>query len=221
MRVERSKSGMTTFLNSRLLGSIGRRRFLATAGAGAAGGGALAAVGSLYRDLAVPAVEASNHRSAPLIRQDPVADCTDVYAFVSPDKPSTVTLVANWIPLEQPAGAPYYYNFGDDVLYEIKVDNNGDALPEITYQFTFKSTITNPNTFLYNTGPITSLTDPNWSLRQTMNVTMIDKQGNPTTLGTNLPTPPNNIGPKSTPDYGALAAAAVQALPGGQTVFAG
>ncbi|HEV7214033.1 MAG TPA: DUF4331 domain-containing protein [Chloroflexota bacterium] len=198
-----------------------RRQFLSLLGAGAAGAGALATGVALFPDLAIPGAEASNHRSAPLIRADPVADCTDVYAFVSPDKPDTVTLIANWIPLEQPAGAPYFYNFGDDVLYEIKIDNNGDALPEITYQFTFKSTITNPNTFLYNTGPITSLTDPNWNLRQRMSVAMVDRTGKSTPLGTDLPTPPNNIGPKSTPDYGALAAAAVTALPSGQSVFAG
>ncbi len=198
-----------------------RRKFLAALTAGAAGAGAIASGIALFPELAVPAASASNHRSAPLIRADPVADCTDVYAFVSPDKPDTVTLVANFIPLEQPAGAPYFYNFGDDVLYEIKVDNNGDALPEITYQFTFKSAVTNPNTFLYNTGPIASLTDPNWNLRQTMNVAMVDGNGKSTTLGTNLPLPPNNIGPKSTPNYAALAAAAVSPLSSGATVFAG
>ena len=198
-----------------------RRRFLALLGAGTAGTAALAAGLALLPEVAIPAAQASNHRSAPLIRADPVADCTDVYAFGSPDKPDAVTLIANWIPLEQPAGAPYYYNFGDDVLYEIKVDNNGDAKPEVTYQFTFKTAITNPNTFLYNTGPITSLTDPNWNLRQSMNVAMVDAGGKSTTLGSDLPTPPNNIGPKSTPNYAALAAAAVSPLAGGQTVFAG
>src|SRR5690242_19884501 len=72
-------------------------------------------------------VEASSHREAPLISQDPVADATDVYAFVSPDKPDTVTLITNWIPLESPASGPNWYRFGDDVLYEIHIDNVGDA----------------------------------------------------------------------------------------------
>src|SRR5215467_7517005 len=102
----------------------------------------------------------SSHREAPEISKDPVADNTDVYAFVSPDKPDTVTLIANYIPLEGPAGGPNFFEFGDDVLYEINIDNDGDALAEITYQFRFQTTLRNPNTFLYNTGPIGSLDDP-------------------------------------------------------------
>jgi hypothetical protein len=70
---------------------------------------------------------ASSHREAPLISADPLADNTDVYAFVSPDATDTVTLVANWIPLEAPNGGPNFYKFGDDVLYRINVDNDGDA----------------------------------------------------------------------------------------------
>ena len=73
----------------------------------------------------------SSHREAPEISKDPVADNTDVYAFVSPDRPDTVTLITNYIPLEEPAGGPNFYEFGDDVLYEIHIDNNGDAVPEI------------------------------------------------------------------------------------------
>src|SRR5712692_6659586 len=99
----------------------------------------------------------SSHREAPEISKDPVADSTDVYAFVSPDNSDTVTLIANYVPLEEPAGGPNFYEFGDDVLYEIHIDNDGDALAEITYQFTFSTQVRNPNTFLYNTGPITSL----------------------------------------------------------------
>ena len=70
---------------------------------------------------------ASSHREAPLIADDPAADNTDVYAFVSPDKPDTVTIIANYIPFEDPAGGPNYYRFDPTVLYEINVDNNGDA----------------------------------------------------------------------------------------------
>ena len=99
----------------------------------------------------------SSHREAPEISKDPVADSTDVYAFVSPDRPGTVTLIANYIPLEGPAGGPNFYAFGDDVLYEIHVDNNGDAEPDVTYQFRFTTELADPDTFLYNTGPITSL----------------------------------------------------------------
>ena len=85
--------------------------------------------------------KASSHREAPLISEDPVADNTDVYAFVSPDRPDSVTLVANYIPLEEPAGGPNFAKFGDDVLYELHVDNDGDAQEDLTYQFRFKTQI--------------------------------------------------------------------------------
>jgi len=102
----------------------------------------------------------SSHREAPGIAKDPVADNTDLYAFVSPDKPGTVTLLANYLPLEYPPGGPNFFEFGDDVLYEIHIDNDADAQPEITYQFRFQTTIANPDTFLYNTGQITALDSP-------------------------------------------------------------
>src|SRR6516165_3456197 len=109
----------------------------------------------------------SSHREAPEISKDPVADNADVYAFVSPDRPGTVTIISNFIPLQGPAGGPNFYEFGDDVLYHIYIDNDGDGIPEIEYQFEFQSTRQNDNTFLYNPGPIGSLTDPNWNARQT------------------------------------------------------
>ncbi len=114
----------------------------------------------------------SSHREAPEIAKDPVADSTDVYAFVSPDKPGTVTLIANYIPLQGPAGGPNFYEFGDDVLYEIHVDNNGDGRADVSFQFRFRTTVRNPETFLYNTGPIKSLDSPNWNRRQTYDVTV-------------------------------------------------
>ncbi len=166
----------------------------------------------------------SSHREAPAISQDPAADNCDVYAFVSPDKPDTVTLVATFVPLQEPAGAPNFHNFGDDVLYEISIDNDGDGTEEITYQFQFTTHITNPNTFLYNTGPIGSLDDKNWNLRQTYTVTRVDgdrRTGEATVLASNLPCPPCNVGPRSTPNYAALANAAIQTLPSGEVIFAG
>src|SRR6516162_8584408 len=108
----------------------------------------------------------SSHREAPEISKDPVADNADVYAFVSPDNPTTVTIISNFVPLQGPAGGPNFYEFGDDVLYSIYIDNDGDALPEIEYQFQFSSTLRNNDTFLYNTGSIGSLSDPNWNARQ-------------------------------------------------------
>src|SRR5881394_3832703 len=116
---------------------------------------------------------ASSHAEAPLISQDSRADNTDLYAFVSPDNTNTVTMIANYIPLEGPASGPNFYSFDDTVLYEIQVDNTGDGVPDLGYQFRFTTTTRNPDTFLYNTGPITSLGDPNWNRPQTYDVTLV------------------------------------------------
>ena len=174
----------------------------------------------------------SSHREAPEISKDPVADNTDVYAFVSPDRPGAVTLISNFVPLQDPPGGPNFFEFGDDVLYSIYIDNDGDALPEITYQFRFTTTLRNPNTFLYNTGPISSLDDEHWNKRQHYTVSVVRAKGNGKTqshaddgkgkvLGSGLPCPPCNVGPRSTPNYSALAQSAVHSLPSGETVFAG
>ena len=164
----------------------------------------------------------SSHREAPAISKDPVADNTDTYAFVSPDSAAagTVTIITNYIPVEAPAGGPNFYEFGDDVLYEIKVDNNGDALPDVTFQFRFHTTLRNDDTFLYNTGPITTLDSTNWNRRQFYSVTMVTSQGSQV-LASGLKCPPCNIGPRSTPDYASLGMAAVHNLGGGVRVFAG
>ena len=164
----------------------------------------------------------SSHREAPEISKDPVADNTDVYAFVSPDRPDTVTLIANFIPLQLPYGGPNFHEFGDDVLYEIHVSNRGDAYADISYQFRFETRIRNRNTFLYNTGPITSIDSPNWNRPQFYSVTRVDRNGPDRTLGRGLRVPPVNVGVRSTANYAAtFTAAAVQDLPGGRRVFAG
>ncbi|HBY94064.1 MAG TPA: hypothetical protein DEP84_08900 [Chloroflexi bacterium] len=175
-----------------------------------------------------PQTSASSHREAPMIADDPTADVTDVYAFVSPDSPDTVTIIANWIPFEDPAGGPNFYKFSANALYEIQIDNDGDARADITYSFRFRNHIRNPNTFLYNTGPITSLSDPDYNQFQTYEIGRHRRQtgGGPVrvrfeTLATNLIVPPVNIGPASTPDYEALASMAIYSLPGNRKVFVG
>jgi hypothetical protein len=171
----------------------------------------------------VPFASASSHREAPSISRDPSADNTDLYAFVSPDNPSTVTFVANYIPLEDPAGGPNFFSFGDDVLYSINIDNKGDGKDHIQYQFRFKTTTRNPNTFLYNTGPISSVDDPNWNLPQKYSVTRVE-DGRDRKIAEGLSTPPDNIGPRSTPNYQNLASQAVyplQGVHGTGKVFAG
>jgi Domain of unknown function (DUF4331) len=162
----------------------------------------------------------SSHREAPEIAKDPVADSTDVYAFVSPDRPDTVTLIANYVPLQEPGGGPNFYEFGDDVLYELNINNDGDPKANITFEFRFNTVITNKNTFLYNNGPITTLDDANWIRRQFYSVTRIDSRGR-RVLANKLPCPPCNIGVRSTPNYAELAKTAVHSLPGGIKVFAG
>ena len=166
----------------------------------------------------------SSHREAPEISKDPVADSTDLYAFVSPDEPDTVTIIANYVPLEGPDGGPNFYEFGNDVLYTISIDNDNDGDADIVFEFRFDTEVTIPGTFLYNTGPIQSLTDAHWNRRQTYSVTRVDTEhgySRRTVLGTDLACPPCNIGPLSTPDYGSLASSAVHNLANDVTVFAG
>lgn len=154
--------------------------------------------------------------------KDPVSDSTDLYAFVSPDRPDTVTLIANYIPLQLPAGGPNFYSFGVDVLYQILIDNDGDGLPDISYEFRFNNVMNNPNTFLYNVGPITSISDPTWNRQQFYSVTRVDvASGASTVLARDLPCPPCNIGPLSTPNYADLATEAIHGLSDGVRVFAG
>ena len=163
----------------------------------------------------------SSHREAPEISKDPVADSTDLYAFVSPDRPETVTLIANYIPLQGPDAGPNFFEFGDDVRYEIHVSNKGDARADITFQFDFHTEVLNKETFLYNTGQITSLSSPAFNRRQFYTVTKRTRGGKKQVLGTHLASPPCNIGPRSTPNYANLANAAIHDLGGGRKVFAG
>lgn len=165
--------------------------------------------------------EASSHREAPLISADPLADATDTYVFIAPDSPDKVTFVGNWIPLQEPAGGPNFYNFGDDVLYEFAVDNDGDARADIAYAFKFRTEVVDDSTFLYATGPVTSLDDPNFNIRQYYDVFRRGERGGYKKIASDIPVPPNNVGPSSTPNYDDLASAAVADLPGGGKVFAG
>jgi hypothetical protein len=162
----------------------------------------------------------SSHREAPEISKDPVADSTDVYAFVSPDRPDTVTLIANYVPLEDPAGGPNFFEFGDDVLYRINIDNDNDGKPELIYEFAFTTRNQDPGSFLYNTGPIDRLDSPNFNRRQTYDVTEM-RNGRSRRLARRLLAPPCNVGLRSTPHYAALADAATYDIGDGITVFAG
>ncbi len=148
---------------------------------------------------------ASSHREAPLISEDPSADNTDLYAFRSPDRPDTFTIISNWIPAEDPAAGPIYYTFSPSARYLINIDRNSDGKADIVYRFEFKRNV--GQFFLGDTV-------------QPYTVTKI-VNGKATVVGQGLKTPPNNIGPRSTPNYRQLAAAGVGTLSDGVKVFAG
>lgn len=162
----------------------------------------------------------SSHREAPEISKDPVADNTDVYAFVSPDKPDTVTLIANFIPFQNPYGGPNFYEFGDDVLYQIHISNSGTGRADISYQFRFNAVIRNKKSFLYNTGPITSIKDKSWNRPQYYSVTRVEN-GRARVLARNLGAPPVNVGVRSTPNYARLGRQAIYTFGTNRKVFAG
>jgi hypothetical protein len=167
-------------------------------------GVALAAAVLVLRGPAPEAGKASSHREAPLIAEDPSADTTDLYAFRSLDAPEALTVIANWIPAEDPAAGPNWYRFSERARYLIKIDRNGDAKPDVTYRFRF--TNREDSLFLGNTV-------------QDYTVTRV-MRGDEEVVARGV-TPPNNIGPRSTPNYSQLAQNAVTPLRGGGKVFAG
>jgi hypothetical protein len=168
-------------------------------------------MGSLLALSTLVSADASSHREAPLISKDPVADNTDVYAFVDSDNPDFVNLIANFQGFQEPGGGPNYFEFGDDVLYEIKIDNDGDAKEDISYEFRFTTNTVDPNTFLYATGAINDVNDDTWNRPQEYTVTKVEN-GRRSQVARNLRTAPSNVGPRSTPDYESLAETAVHDL---------
>ena len=173
---------------------------------------ALGAVGLLTAAAVVGAATlgpgngtASSHREAPLIAEDPSADLTDVYAFRSPDKPNTVTILANVIPGEDPAAGPNWYTFSPSARYELKIDTDGDVSPNVIYRFSFQQ----------KTGPL-FLGDT----AQPFTVTRL--AGGKSTVVARGTTPPNNIGPRSTPKYRSLVTKSILSFDGGRSkAFAG
>jgi len=176
---------------------------------------------ALLMTAAIPGlVRASSHSEAPGTAKDRLADDTDLYAFVAPDAADKVTIIGNWVPLLEPAGGPNFASFDDEAFYYINIDNVGDCQDHIRYEFKFTTTRQNGNTFLYNTGPVTSLDDPDLNVRQTYSITRIEN-GTETVLATGLPVAPNFVGPTSMPDYASLAQSAVRELSDGTKVFVG
>jgi hypothetical protein len=207
--------------------SNARTRALAvlTAAATIAGGAALLGPGTSL---------ASSHREAPYTSSDPTIDATDLYAFNSPDGSDTTTLIANYIPFEDPAGGPNFFPFATDARYNINIDNNGDGVADTTFRWTFTNQDTRgtadhgdtgKGTFLYNDGPVTSLDDANLLFKQSYKLEQITNPTSATptavTILDNVPVPPDNVGTASIPDYIPLSKAAVEAGKVGAGPFAG
>lgn len=162
---------------------------------------------------------ASSHSEAPGTNKDRLADDTDLYAWVAGDARDAVTFVGNWVPLIEPNSGPNFASFDDNASYYINIDNVGDSQKHIRFEFTFHTTRQNENTFLYNTGPVMSLTDPNLNVRQSWTLTRIE--GAQETVVGSGQVAPYFVGPTSMPNYSALAQSAIQSLPGGYKVFVG
>src|SRR5882757_4724515 len=175
--------------------------------------------------IAVPLSFGSSHREAPLTSTDPTADDTDLYAYTANDAPGALTVVANWIPFEDPAGGPNFYKFDDRAHYYVNVDNTGDGAPDVRYQFAFKTKVGNPNSFLYALPGVSSIADSKLNVKQTYTIRReVYKKGKETSskvIARGVPVAPNNVGPRTFPNYDAVANQAIRALPGGGKVFAG
>jgi hypothetical protein len=174
---------------------------------------------------------ASSHREAPITALDQKADITDWYAFVDPGHPDRVVLILNVDPFLEPGNGPNYFPFDPGILYEMKIDNDHDGVPDVTFQFRFTSEIRAPGVFTGFAGgiagipPITALDGPGsegLNLRQHYTVTMVTKSGTQDLTGGNtLYAIPANVGPRTMPNYNALRAQGFYNLANNVQVFAG
>jgi hypothetical protein len=176
--------------------------------------------------LVASLVLGSSHREAPRIMLDPSADNTDVYAFTAPDAPDSMTVVANWIPLEEPAGGPYFGKLDPKARYYVKIDNTGDGVEDVAYRWKFKNKFRNPNSFLYAAPQVTSVNDPDINFVQTYDLYKETYKSNGDLKRTrriahNVPVAPDNVGPKTIPNYEPVWLGAVSPLSGGGKTFVG
>ena len=212
--------------------------------------------------VAVPLSLGSSHREAPLTSIDPTADDTDVYAFTAPEAQHSLTVVANWVPFEDPAGGPNFYKFDPKARYYINVDNNGDGKADVKYRFRFRDHLRNPKSFLYAAPTVDSIDSPNLNVYQTYDVDRLvygkggryaeesrkgrkhsrarhhkraKHRGKHHRRGKHAHyrlrssqevvedafVAPNNVGPKTIPQYDKVANEAITDVQGGGRVFAG
>jgi len=170
--------------------------------------------------VAVPLSIGSSHREAPRILKDPTADNTDVWAFTAPDAPDSLTVVSNWIPLADPAGGPNFYPLDENARYYVKIDNTGDGYEDVAYRWTFKTRFRNPDSFLYATPTVDSVDDADLNLVQTYDLykeryNTRRRLVSVKRIAHNAPVVPDNVGPKTIPDFAQVEAGGVTNLKGG------
>ncbi|HYM58105.1 MAG TPA: DUF4331 domain-containing protein [Solirubrobacteraceae bacterium] len=187
--------------------------------------GAATAAALAAGSLAVSGVLGSSHREAPQILTDPTADNTDLYAFTASDAPGSLTLVANWIPFEDPSGGPYFAKLDPKARYWVKIDNTGDGNEDVAYRWQFKQRFRNPNTFLYAAPTVDTINDPDLNFVQTYDLYRETyRNGRRTSVRRLLGdarVAPANVGPKTIPNYSRVASGATRSLPGGGRSFVG
>src|SRR5215210_1538684 len=186
--------------------------------------GAATAAALAAGSLAVTLAPGSSPREAPKILADPTADNTDVYAFTAPDAPGSLTVVANWIPLEEPAGGPYFGKLDPAARYYVKVDNTGDGRPDVAYRWEFDQRFRNPNSFLDAAPTVDSIDDPDLNFVQTYDLyrETYGKHGKRSKLvAHDVPVAPANTGPKTVPDYEKVSNEAIASVKGGGKTFVG
>jgi hypothetical protein len=175
--------------------------------------------------LAVTGASSSSHREAPKILTDPTADNTDLYAFTAKDAPGSLTVVANWIPFEEPAGGPYYGKLDPTARYYVKIDNTGDGVEDVAYRWKIKQKFRNPDSFLYAAPQVTSVDDPDINFVQTYDLYKETyrkgKLSKTVKLASGLPVAPDNVGPNTIPDYLPIFNGAVKSIAGGGKSFVG
>lgn len=173
--------------------------------------------------IAVPLSMGSSHREAPNVMLDPTADNTDTYAFTAADAQDALTIVANWVPELNPANGPNFFRFDDKARYYISIDNTGDGKADIRYRYVFTTTV-NQNSYLYAEPGVRSIDDRKLYQKQRYSIVREEltdgRMTSERTLATDLPAAPSNAGPKTFPDYNAVANGAIRTV-GDSKVFAG
>jgi hypothetical protein len=187
--------------------------------------GAAAAAALAAGSLAVTNGSGSSHREAPSILGDPTADNTDLYAFTAPDAPGSLTIVADWIPFENPSGGPYFGKLDPKARYYVKIDNTGDGVEDVAYRWQFKQHFRNPDSFLYAAPTVDSVDDPDINFVQRYDLWRETyrngKLRRARKLVGDVPVAPDNVGPKTIPDYPKVSAGAVRTLGDGTKTFVG